>query len=155
MDSDMSQEDLKKFVGELQQRLNKTCVFHRFTYPKGIHSYRYFLQPMRTPYSMPPVHVYSPILSLATHAYMQLDLYCIHHDVRIECLHFSGKMHILSSSKATHPGLAENIAPDGGPGSDITWIEIIIQTNLAPSYCLHCKKWHFEPSRYIYVQLYK
>ncbi len=44
-----------------------------------------------------------------------------------------------------HPGLAENIAPDGGPGSDITWIEIIIQTNwlgarywnhLAPSYCL-------------------
>ena len=27
--------------------------------------------------------------------------------------------------KPEHPGLAKNIAPDGGPGSDITWIEII------------------------------
>ena len=28
-----------------------------------------------------------------------------------------------------HPGLAENIAPDGGPGCDVIWIKIIIQTN--------------------------
>ncbi len=50
-------------------------VHHRFTYPKGVHSYRYFLQPMRTPNSLLPAHAYSPILLLATHAYMQLDLY--------------------------------------------------------------------------------
>ena len=28
-----------------------------------------------------------------------------------------------------HLGLAENIAPDGGPGSNIIWIKIIIQNN--------------------------
>ncbi len=42
------------------------------------YSYRYFLQPMRTPNSLLPVHAYSPILLFATHAcirYMQLDLY--------------------------------------------------------------------------------
>ncbi len=39
-----------------------------FTYPKGVHSYMYFLQPMRTPNSLPPIHAYSPILLLATHA---------------------------------------------------------------------------------------
>ncbi len=52
-----------------------TPMFHRFTYPKGVHSYRYFLQPMRTPKSLPPAHAYSPILLLTSHAYMQLDLY--------------------------------------------------------------------------------
>ncbi len=45
---------------------------HRFTYSKGVHSYRYFLQPMRTPNSLPSAHAYSPILLLTTHAYMQL-----------------------------------------------------------------------------------
>ncbi len=35
---------------------------HRFTYSKGVHSYRYFLQPMRTPNSLPSAHAYSPIL---------------------------------------------------------------------------------------------
>ncbi len=29
--------------------LKKSINIHRFTYPKGVHSYRYFLQPMRTP----------------------------------------------------------------------------------------------------------
>ncbi len=48
---------------------------HRFTYPKGVHSYRYFLQPMHTPNSLPPAHAYSTILLLPTHTYMQLDLY--------------------------------------------------------------------------------
>ena len=40
---------------------------------------------MRTPNSLPPAHAYSPLLLLATHAYMQLDLYA-HNDVRIGCL---------------------------------------------------------------------
>ncbi len=31
---------------------------HRFTYPKGIHSYRFFLQLMCTANSLPPVHAY-------------------------------------------------------------------------------------------------
>ncbi len=30
-----------------------------FTYPKGVHSYRFFLQPKRTPNALPPVHAYA------------------------------------------------------------------------------------------------
>ena len=37
---------------------------HRFTYPKCVHSYRYFLQPMHTANSLPPAHAYSAILLL-------------------------------------------------------------------------------------------
>ena len=48
-----------------------TKSVHRFTYPKD----RYFLQPMRTPNSSAIAHAYSPILLLATHAYIQFDLY--------------------------------------------------------------------------------
>ncbi len=33
-------------------------LIHRFTYPKGAHSYRYFLKPMRTPNPLPPAHAY-------------------------------------------------------------------------------------------------
>ncbi len=67
---------------------------HRFTYPKGVHSYRYFLQPMRTPNSLSPAHAYSPILLLASHAYMQLHLYAytMVYALAVE-LQFSGKMH--------------------------------------------------------------
>ena len=43
--------------------------------PKGIHSYRYFLQAMRTPNSLPPAHAHSAILLLLTHVYTQLNLY--------------------------------------------------------------------------------
>ena len=38
-----------------------------------------------------------------------------------------------------HPGLAENIAPNGGPGSDIIWIKIIKQTNCRGA------RWFFKP----------
>ncbi len=51
---------------------------------------------------------------------------------------FVGKV-MLQGKKPLHPELAENIAPDGGPGSDITWIKIIIQTN-----CLGAR-WFFKP----------
>ncbi len=34
-----------------------------------------------------------------------------------------------STEQPFHPGIEENIAPDGVPGSDIKWIEKLIQTN--------------------------
>ncbi len=49
---------------------------------------------MCTPNSLPPAHAYSPILLLATHAYMQLDLYAYTLAVQLQ---FSGKMHICMS----------------------------------------------------------
>ncbi len=39
--------------------LRNSYLYHRFAYPKGVHSYRNFLQPMRTPSSLPPAHAYS------------------------------------------------------------------------------------------------
>ncbi len=46
---------------------------HRFTYPKGVHSYRYFLQPMRTPNLLMYIFIL-PNLLLSAHACMHL--YC-------------------------------------------------------------------------------
>ncbi len=35
-----------------------------------------------------------------------------------------------------HPGLAENIAPDGGPGSDITVVRLQLPPSVNPSWSI-------------------
>ncbi len=58
--------------------------------------------------------------------------------IRPLCMHTDGLNGISSQTNEVitgscqpmfHPGLAENIAPDGGPGSDIMRIMIIIEVN--------------------------
>ena len=51
---------------------------HRFTYPKGIHSYRYFLQPMRTPNLLMHIFILPNSFVICSCMYaslLQLDLY--------------------------------------------------------------------------------
>ncbi len=64
------------------------CVTHRSTYPKGVHSYRYFLQPMRTPNSLPPVHAYSPILRQNAYMHEQITKELKGRKYLYECMPF-------------------------------------------------------------------
>ncbi len=46
---------------------------------------------------------------------------------------------VKSFTGISHPGLADNIAPGVGPGSDIIQIKIIMQTNCPGA------RWFFKP----------
>ncbi len=54
------------------------CAVHRFTYPKGVHSYRYFLQPTRTPNLLMHIFIFPNSFVICSCMYaslLQLDLY--------------------------------------------------------------------------------
>ncbi len=84
------QWDFKHFVGPQHFCGFTTGVWtHRFTYPRGVHSYRYFLQPMRTPNLLMPIfilHNFGCYLLMHVCIFIVIRPVCVHYGVPIGCL---------------------------------------------------------------------